>query len=101
MSEGLPCTFYSYLPAAALRIPDWTDDGNRNHFYESVDATRQAVRQLKRELAGDPDHRWKPIYLVKIEISAISRHAVLVLLNEGLPSLVEKYEILGTIDDND
>lgn len=47
MSDGLSCTFYSYLPASAVRMPDWADDENRKHFYESIDAARQAVGQLK------------------------------------------------------
>ncbi|CVI64411.1 hypothetical protein CFBP4996_25805 (plasmid) [Agrobacterium leguminum] len=99
MSDG-PCTFYSYLPATDVGAPDWPHDGNQNPFYENVDAVRRAVRQLKREVAKDPEHSWKPIHLVKIEISAVSRHSVLVLLNEGISSLVKNYEILERIDDN-
>ncbi|BCH68267.1 hypothetical protein RvVAT039_pl11000 (plasmid) [Agrobacterium vitis] len=52
-------------------------------------------------MAQDPEYSWKPIHLVKIEISAISTDAVLVLLNEGISSLVKNYEILERLDDKD
>lgn len=99
MSDGLSCTFYSYLPASAVCMPNWADDENRKHFYERIYAARQAVGQLKCDVAQDPEYSWKPIHLVKIELSAISTDAVLVLLSEGISSLVKNYEILETIDD--
>jgi len=58
-------------------MPDWADDENRKHFYESFDAARQAVGQLKSNVVQNPKYGWKPIHLVKIDISASSKDAVL------------------------
>ncbi|AHK05182.1 hypothetical protein At15955_53980 (plasmid) [Agrobacterium tumefaciens] len=44
---------------------------------------------------------WKRIQLVRIEISALSTDAVLVLLNEGVSRLIKSYEIIETIDDKE
>lgn len=101
MSVALPCTLYSYLHALASRMPSWNDDGDRHYFYESANAVREAVHQLRNEVARDPEHIWRPIHLVRIEIGAISTDAVLVLLNEGISKLIKSYEVIETIDDKE
>ncbi|NSX88975.1 hypothetical protein K4831_22455 (plasmid) [Agrobacterium vitis] len=101
MSVALPCTLYSYLHASALRTPCWDEDGVRHYFYKSADAAREAVHQLMSEVAKDPEHMWKRIHLVRIEISALSTDAVLMLLNEGVSRLIKSYEIIETIDDKE
>lgn len=101
MSVAFPCTVYSYLHAPSSRMASWDGDGTRPFFYESANAAREAVHQLRNEVARDPEHIWKPIHLVRIEIGAISTDAVLLLLNEGISKLIKGYEVIETIDDKE
>lgn len=101
MSDGLPCTFYLYLPASSLYMPEWAYNGDRTQFYRSFDVAREAINQLKSDVAQDTEYSWKPIHLFKIEISAITTDAVLVFLDEGISKLGKSYQILETIDHKD
>ncbi|WP_175422306.1 hypothetical protein [Agrobacterium tumefaciens] len=101
LADGLHCKLYSYSPATAQRKQRWHEDGGQRHFYGTAEAARQAVLHLKREVKRDPEHVWKPMHLEKIEIDAPTTDVLLVLLNQGISTLVKRYEIIGTIANDD
>ncbi|QTG17265.1 hypothetical protein G6M86_28035 (plasmid) [Agrobacterium tumefaciens] len=98
MADCFHCTLYSYSPATAQRKQRWHEDGGQRHFYGTAEAARQAVLHLKREVKRDPEHMWEPMHLEKLEIAVPTTDVLVVLLNQGVSTLVKSCEIIETID---
>ncbi|MFS8050868.1 hypothetical protein [Rhizobium sp. BR 314] len=97
MSQGESFTFYTY--SRANRDGDrWAYTGIPDVFFHEEDETREALRELRRDVESDPEDTWPPMQLEKIETLPISRESIFALLNDGVGSFIKSYEIIDIID---
>lgn len=98
MSGERTFTFFTYSSVSKSDKPRWFDDGIGNEFFDSEELTRQAIIELLAELARDAENPLQPMRLEKIETRPITKESLLALLNEGVGAIVERHEIVATIE---
>lgn len=89
-------TLYTYShPSRGKR--HWHDAENGNPFFESEEAVRRVVIELRADVSDDPETEWPEMRIERIETVPITRSNLLALLNDGVGAIVQKYEIIGII----
>jgi hypothetical protein len=97
MTQGETFTFYTY--SRVNRDEDrWDYTGLPDFFFRDEDEAREALLELRRDVASDPEDTWPPMRLEKIETLTISRETIFALLNDGVGAFVKSYEIIDVID---
>ncbi|MCA1441253.1 hypothetical protein I6F07_13730 [Ensifer sp. IC4062] len=98
MSQGETFTFYSYARVDEDRDDRWAYTGIPETFFYDEESAREALRELRRDVASDKDEEWLPMQLEKIECLPISKESIFALLNDGVGAFVKSYEIIEVID---
>jgi hypothetical protein len=75
----------------------WAHTGIRDVFFDTFDAAREAVVELRSDIDSDPEMTWSPTRIEKIETLPVSAQTILALLNDGMGAFIKKYEIIETI----
>jgi hypothetical protein len=76
----------------------WAEAGIRELFYTELDEVREAVRDVRADLAQQKDGAsMGPIRIERVERDDPTPESVLTLLNSGIGPLVRHYEIVETI----
>jgi hypothetical protein len=89
---------FAFSLESEAREDRWTDTGIRELFYTELDEVRQAVRDVRADLARQKDGpSMGPIQIERIELDDPTPESVLTLLNSGIGPLVRHYEIVETI----
>lgn len=91
-------TFYTYSMISEMDEARWAYTGIRDIFFDTFEAAREAVLELRSDTESDPEMEWKPTRIEKIETLPVSGQTMLALLNDGVGAFVNKYEIIETID---
>ncbi|RWB98679.1 MULTISPECIES: hypothetical protein [unclassified Mesorhizobium] len=98
MSEKQSFTFYTYSRCAEFENDRWAYTGIPDFFFEDAESARQAVLELRAEIAADPDEEWFPMQLEKIETLPISKETIFALLNKGVGAFLKSYEITEVVN---
>lgn len=73
----------------------WAETGIRELFYTELDEVREAVHDVRADLAQQKDGA--SMGPIRIELDDPTPESVLTLLNSGIGPLVRHYEIVETI----
>ncbi|UIY30999.1 hypothetical protein LZK73_11990 [Neorhizobium galegae] len=98
MSQAESFTFYTYARVDEGRDDRWAYTGIPEIFFSDEASAREALRELRRDVAGDVDDEWPPMQLEKVETLPISKASILALLNDGVGAFVKSYEIIEIVD---
>ncbi|MEX2745613.1 hypothetical protein [Rhizobium mongolense] len=98
MSQGESFTFYTYARVDEDRDDRWAYTGIPEIFFYDEESAREALLELRGDVASDEDDEWLPMQLEKIETRPISRESIFALLNDGIGAFVKSYEIIEIID---
>lgn len=98
MFEEQTYTFYSYARVDENRDDRWAYTGIPEIFFHDEDSAREALRELREDVASEPESSWPPMQLEKIETVPISKGSIFALLNDGVGAIVKNYEIIDIID---
>lgn len=98
LSEQESVTFYTYSRRGIADPNRWANTGIPDSFFEDVEAARQAVRAIRKEVATDPVDQWSPVNIEKVETHPVTRNALLALLNEGVGAIIKSREIVETVE---
>lgn len=91
-------TLFTYSPRMEPDEPRWADTGIPRPFFDTLDAARSAVLDLREEVLADPDEVWSAICIERIETPPLSNDALLALLNGGVGAVLKSCEIVKTIE---
>lgn len=91
-------TLYTYSrcdrPASE---PRWQNDGTGNDFFDSAEATKAALTDLKNEVLAAPEETWVPMQIETVEILPLTNANLVTLLNEGVGALIKSHEVVETV----
>lgn len=97
MAEDIVFTFYTYSNAAIPFEKRWRPTGIRDDFFDSREKAESALLEMRDDITADPEMEWPLMNLEKVVTVPISKTSILALLNEGLGSFVQTYEIIDTV----
>ncbi|MGR9438404.1 hypothetical protein ACU8V1_25845 (plasmid) [Rhizobium leguminosarum] len=98
MSSGQSFTLYTYTLVDEGRADRWAYTGVQGVFFFDEESARQQVFELRRDVESEPENKWSPIQLEKIESLPISKETIFALLNDGMGTFVKSHEIVDIID---
>lgn len=95
-SEGMTLYTYSRCDRRANE-PRWHDDGIGDIFFESAEAAKVDLIDLRKSIVADAEETWVPMQLERIDTLPLTKDNLLALLNNGVGSVVKKYEVLEIV----
>lgn len=101
MSSDQSYTFYTCVVGQHDADNRWHNDGYDGPFFETEGKAREAildfftVRKIEEDVGDGPA---PAMQLKKIVTIPITREALLSLLNGGVGAIVQRYEIIETIE---
>ncbi|EJT04973.1 hypothetical protein [Rhizobium sp. CCGE 510] len=98
MSQSQSFTFYTYSLVSEGDKDRWAYTGIPGIFFGDGESARRQVLELRRDVESEPDCKWSPMRLERIETFPVSKENILTLLNSEMGSFVKSYEIIDVID---
>lgn len=97
MAQDIVFTFYTYSNAGVHADERWKPTGIPDIFFDSHEKAQRAVKEMRADILADPEMEWPVMNIEKVITVPISPASVLALLNHGLGSFVQQYEIVESI----
>lgn len=98
MSQSQSFTFYTYSLVSEGRDDRRAYTGIPGIFFDEAESARQQVLELRRDVESEPDCKWSPMQLEKIETLPVSKESILGLLNNDMGSFMKSYEVIDVIE---
>jgi hypothetical protein len=98
MAQDETFIFYSYARVDENRDDRWSYTGIPEIFFYDEESAREALRELRGDVESEPESRWPPMQLERIETLPISKDSIFALLNDGVGAFVKSYEVIDIID---
>jgi len=98
LAQDIVFTFYTYSNAGVRAEERWKPTGIPDIFFDSHRKAQRALQEMRDDLIDDPEMVCPVMNIEKVVTVPISPASILALLNEGLGSFVDRYEIVETIE---
>ena len=69
----------------------------RMSFFDNPEQAHRVLLEIRDEVSSDPEMEWTVMNLEKVETVPVSQTNILALLNEGVGSFIQKYEIIDRV----
>lgn len=89
-------TIFTCSPDLPWEETRWRDDGIGEVFSASVEKSCAAITELRDAIVDEPDHALPPIRFEHLETVPVTKDAMLAPLNEGVGTIVGRYDIVET-----
>ncbi len=96
MTQEHTLELYTYSVVRDPEEPRWTETGIPDIYFASFEEVKAEIMRLRDDLQSVDDDI--PAFRIeKIETLALSKANLLILLNEGMGSILKSYEIVETV----
>jgi hypothetical protein len=97
LAENVIFTFYTFSNANIPSEDRWRPTGIPDVFFDNPEQAHRVLLEIRDEVSSDPEMEWTVMNLEKVETVPVSRTNILALLNEGVGSFIQKYEIIDRV----
>jgi len=97
LTQDIVFTFYTYSNAGVQAEERWKPTGIPDIFFDSYEQAQRAVKEMRADILADPDMEWPVMNIEKVVTVPISPASILALLNDGLGTFVQQYEVVESI----
>lgn len=98
MEVGSVFVFYTFAIAGAVGDDRWIRTGIDDVFFGDEESARRALLEVQSCLRADPDVNSATMILEKVCTIAVTKAAILSLLNEGPLRFIRRTEIIEIIE---
>ncbi|MBO9195969.1 hypothetical protein J5277_17845 [Rhizobium sp. 16-449-1b] len=97
MAQDIAFTFYTYSNAGVTAEERWKPTGIPDVFFDSHEEAQRALKEMRADIVADPEMEWPVMNIEKIVTVPVNSESILALLNKGLGSFVQRYEVVESI----
>lgn len=97
MAKDIVFIFYTYSNADLRAEERWKPTGIPDIFFDSHEKAQRALKEMRADIIADPEMEWPIMNIEKVVTVPVNPASILDLLNNGLGSFVQRYEVVESI----